>query len=549
MKLKNKIGLWFLLCAVVFGTFAFRSDDKFFEIARNLDIFASLYREVNEYYVEDVNPNTLLKTGVVAMLKKLDPYTNYIAEDDIEDYRTMATGEYGGIGIQSNKLKGKHVVLLVYENSPAASAGLKIADELVAIDGIDITGKSDNEVGKLMKGQSGSKIAVDIKRHNTDKVISVEMKREKIIIPNVSYKGMLTEDIGYFRLSEFTRDAGKDVRETVKELKEQGAEKIVFDLRDNPGGLLNEAVNICNVFLPKDVKIVNTKAKLKSQSFTYNTKKEPLDLSIPLAVLISSGSASASEIVSGVIQDYDRGVLIGQKSYGKGLVQQTKKLSHNAQLKVTIAKYYIPSGRLIQALDYSNRRPDGSVGKVADSLKSEFKTSNGRLVYDGGGVDPDIVVEERKFSSFSKNLSDSGLIFEYVSKYYYEHEEVAPAKEFELTDSEYNDFLSWMNTRNFDNKSLLENSLTDLKRASEKDKVYQSITEEIEAVRKAIETVKSKGLTEFKDEIKFLITQEIVSRYYSTKGLVENSLSQDMDVQAAIKILQDKEQYQSTLKG
>ena len=549
MKLRTKIGLWVLLPFVGLSVLAFRSDDRYFEIARNLDIFASLYREVNQYYVEDVNPNTLLKTGIDAMLKKLDPYTNYIAEDDIEDYRTMATGEYGGIGIQSNKLKGKHIVLLVYEESPASEAGLQISDELIAIDGIDITEKSDDEVGKLMKGQSGSDIQIDVKRKFQDDIISLDMKRQKIVIPNISYKGMLSDDIGYLRLSEFTRNAGDDVRETVKELKEKGAKKIVFDLRDNPGGLLNEAVNICNVFLPKDVKIVDTKAKLKVQNYVYNTAKEPLDLSIPLAILISSGSASASEIVSGVLQDYDRGVLIGQKSYGKGLVQQTKKLSHNAQLKVTIAKYYIPSGRLIQALDYSNRRIDGSVGKVPDSLKSEFKTSNGRVVFDGGGVDPDILIEKHTLSSYSNNLLQSGLIFEYVTKYFHEHSQIASAKEFKLSDEEYGAFVSWMKGRKFENNSLLEKSFSELKTASEEDKVYKAITAEIEAVKVAIEKVKSNGLIKFKEEVKFLITQEIVKRYYSTKGLVENSLSQDIDIKAAIDVLEDEEKYQSILKG
>lgn len=549
MKLKSRIILVVLISLVGMSFFAFRSNDKFFEIARNLDIFASLYKEVNLYYVEDVNPNTLIKTGIDSMLKKLDPYTNYIAEDDIEDYRTMATGEYGGIGIQSNKIKGKHVVLLVYEDSPAEKAGFKIADEMIAIDGINIVGKSDDEVGRLMKGQSGSKIVVDVNRVSVEDNISMEMKREKISIPNISYQGMLTEDIGYFRLSEFTRDAGKDVENTVAELKELGAKKIVFDLRDNPGGLLNEAVNICNVFLPKDVKIVNTKAKLEVQNYTYNTKNDPLDLSIPIVVLISSGSASASEIVSGVIQDYDRGVLVGQKSYGKGLVQQTKKLSHNAQLKVTIAKYYIPSGRLIQALDYSNRRADGSVGKVADSLKSKFQTSNGRVVFDGGGVDPDLLIPFREFSSFATNLHQSRLIFDYVSKFYYENDSIASPKEFKISDAQYEDFLSWMKTKQFDNSSTLEKSIIELESASKKDRVYQSITAEIEAVRKAIETVKSNGLIEFKEDIKYFMAQEIITRYYSTKGLVEHSLNRDADIEAAIKILDDEAKYNALLKG
>lgn len=550
MKGQLKLVSWLLLPLVLIGIFSFSVlDNRYFEIARNLDIFASLYKEVNQYYVDDTNPNMLLKKGVDAMLEKLDPYTVYIPEDDIEDFRTMATGEYGGIGIQSNKIEGKHLVLLVYENSPALNAGMKIGDEIISIDGISIVDKSDEEAGKILKGQSGTKVALEVKRKEEPAPLAFSMNREKITIPNVSFQGMISDNVGYLRLSEFTRDAGSDVRKAVKELKAEGAENVVLDLRGNPGGLLNEAVNICNLFIPKGAKVVDTKGKTAAQSFSYEAKKEPLDLTIPVVVLINSGSASASEIVSGVIQDYDRGVIIGQKSYGKGLVQVTRPLSFNAQLKVTTAKYYIPSGRCIQALDYSNRRADGSVGKVADSLKTKFRTTNGRIVYDGGGVDPDVVIPEEKMSSFAKNLSKSGLIFEYATEYYYKHNEIQAARNFSLTDAEYNEFLKWMESREFRNNSLVEATLEALKVAAHEDKVYKNLDAELSKLQEAISKTKSNGLVNFKSDIKTLLEKEIVLRYYLTKGKVEYALEHDAEIKAALEVLADKPRYSSLLKG
>lgn len=530
------------------GIFSFSpTTDRYFEIAKNLELFASLYKEINTHYVDEVNPNQLLNTSVKAMLKKLDPYTVYIPEDDIEDYRTMATGEYGGIGIQSNKIKGKHVVLMLYEGSPSSDAGIKISDVIMSLDGISVSDKSDAEFGKLLKGQAGTEVELELSRNNGVETLKVKVKRKKIEIPNISYKGMLTDNVGYLRVSEFTRDAGADVRKTVKELKGEGAQKIVLDLRGNPGGLLNEAVNICNVFIPKGKKVVHTKGKTKKQSFEYNTRKDPLDVKIPLVVLINSGSASASEIVSGVIQDYDRGVVIGQKSYGKGLVQMTKPLSYNSQLKLTTAKYYVPSGRCIQALDYSNRRPDGSVGKVADSLKSSFKTKNGREVFDGGGVDPDIETEVPYLSSYSANLAESGLVFDYASKYYFSHEKISDAKSFRLSDIEYNQFQEWMKNKKFKNNSLAEETINELKKASSNDKVYKNLLSEIEELKTTVAALKTNGSTTYKNEIKKLLEQEIVSRYYLKKGAVEASLDQDTDVNKAIEILNSSSQYTDLL--
>ncbi|WP_176214764.1 S41 family peptidase [Reichenbachiella faecimaris] len=517
-------------------------------MAKNLEIFASLYSEINKYYVDDVNPNTLIKTSIDAMLEKLDPYTVYIPEDDIEDFRTNATGEYGGLGIQSNKINDQHIVLNLYENSPAMSAGIKIGDVITEVDGVPLTNLSDDQAGKLMKGQSGSDIQVEVLRNGTEK-LSFLTTREKIVIPNISYSTLLGNSTGYLRLSEFTRDAAEDVKKTVLELKEKGATKLIIDLRENPGGLLNEAVDICNLFVPKGSKIVDTKGKIDAQSHSYQAKSEPLDLNIPIAVVINDGSASASEIVSGVLQDYDRAIIIGQKSYGKGLVQVSRKLSFNSQLKVTTAKYYIPSGRCIQALDYAQRKADGSATKVPDSLKTEFRTTNNRVVYDGGGIDPDIFVTKSTPSSYSENLSESGLIFEYATKYYYAHDSIASPQVFELSDIEYQAFVKWMETKSFDNPSQVENTLELLKEAATEDDVYNKLIAEIEDIGTSVEKIKSNGLMTFKPEIKDLLEKQIILRYYYTSGQVEAALNKDEEIKEARKILDDANTYAAKLKG
>ncbi|WP_420580084.1 S41 family peptidase [Reichenbachiella sp.] len=547
-KVKNVIALGLAVPTLLLGIFAFSSEDKHFEMAKNLEIFASLYSEVNKYYVDDVNPNQLIRTSIDAMLEKLDPYTVYIPEDDIEDFRTNATGEYGGLGIQSNKINEKHVVLNLYENSPAMKAGIKIGDVITAVDGVPLANLSDEQAGKLMKGQSGSDIKVDILR-NDKEALSFLTKREKIIIPNISYSTVLENSTGYLRLSEFTRDAAEDVKKTVLELKEDGATSLIIDLRENPGGLLNEAVDICNLFVPKGSKIVDTKGKIEAQSHSYEANAEPLDLNIPIAVIINNGSASASEIVSGVLQDYDRGVVIGQKSYGKGLVQVSRKLSFNSQLKVTTAKYYIPSGRCIQALDYAKRKADGSATKMADSLKTEFRTTNNRVVYDGDGIDPDIFIEEVTSSSYAKNLSESGLIFDYATKYYFDHDSIDSPQNFKLSDEEYLDFVEWMESKSFDNPSQVENTLEVLKQAATEDDVYNKLITEIEDITASVEKIKSNGLTAFESEIKSMLERQIILRYYYTSGLVEAALNKDKEIKEALRVLADSEAYTAKLAG
>ncbi|MGL1885305.1 MAG: S41 family peptidase [Reichenbachiella sp.] len=546
MKKSRKILIGLLSLGLVTGLWSFSNDDRYFEMAKNLDIFSALYTEVNTYYVDEINPNDLIETGIKSMLKKLDPYTVYIPEDDIEDYRTNATGQYGGIGILSNNINGKHLVLDLYKDSPAFEGGVKIGDQLISINGISIIDMRDDEIGKLIKGQSGSQVNIQIRR-NEKELIDFNLDRQKIRIPTISYSTVLFDSIGYLKLTEFTRNAGQDMQNTIIELKSLGAQYLIIDLRGNPGGLLNEAVNICNLFIPKGTLVVETKGKTKAQSFTYPTKNPAYDTEIPVAVLINENSASASEIVSGVLQDYDRGVIIGAKSYGKGLVQATRPLSYNSQLKVTTAKYYIPSGRCIQALDYQHKNADGTATLIPDSLKKEFYTSNGRIVYDGGGVDPDLKIDKEKHSTYSSNLRNSGLIFEYATKYYYGHESVADASSFTISDTEYNQFSKWVSAQNFENTSQIEKALDFLKDAAQEDKTYHTVVKEISLVSQAVDDAKSNGINNFKSEIKKLLEQEIIKRYYGNEGLLSSTLSKDSSVLVAKTQLFDQSKYQQTL--
>lgn len=535
---------------VIFSiTFFAYSDpgERYFEIAKNLDIFASLFKEVNALYVDEVNPNTVIKTGIDAMLASLDPYTNYIPEDEIEDFRTQSTGQYGGIGAVTTRMDGKIKVSMVMEGYSAQKEGLKIGDEVIAIDGIDVTKKTIDEAGELMKGQANTPVALTVKRFGREDPITIHFKREKVKIDNVPYYGMVEGGIGYIKLTEFTPAAGKEVENAVKELKKEGAGKVILDLRGNPGGLLMEAVNISNVFIPKGKEVVSTRGKIEENNSVYKSLNQPVDTKIPLAVLINSSSASASEIVAGTIQDYDRGIIIGRKSFGKGLVQLTRPLSYNSQLKVTTAKYYTPSGRCIQALDYSHRNEDGSVGKVPDSLKREFTTFNNRTVYDGGGIDPDIVVDNEEISRIAFTLYTKGLIFDYATKYYYEHESIALPNEFSLSDAEYSDFKKWLSGKEYSYTTQVGQNLKDLVAHAKQEKYYDDISDELHKLEEDLAESKNSDLDDFKEQILTLLEEEIASRYYYEKGTVESSFNRDADLKEAIEVLNDVERYAKIL--
>ena len=538
-----------LLVVSTAGLFSFKQSDKYFEIAKNLDIFATLFKEVNTYYVDEVNPNKFMKDGIDAMLENLDPYTNYIPEDEIEDYRTHMTGQYGGIGAVIGNRNDHAMILMPYEGFPAHKGGLMIGDELLSVDGIDAKGKNTADISKLLKGQAGTQVKITVKRYGVAEKFDVILTREKIKIENVPYYGMINDQTGYIKLSEFTNNASKDVKNALTELKGKGAKKVVFDLRDNPGGLLNEAINISNIFIQKDKPIVSTKGKTSEWNKVYYATNSAVDIDIPIVVLTSSKSASASEIVSGVIQDYDRGVIVGQRSYGKGLVQATRPLSYNAQLKITTAKYYTPSGRCIQAIDYTHRNEDGSAGKIPDSLRTAFKTKNSRVVYDGGGITPDIPVEHKPLAPIIVSLYSKNLVFDYATDYVSKHKTIKPAKEFQLTDAEYDEFVKWLDGKDYDYKTKVEGTLDDLVKNSKTEKYYDGIKDQIETLRKQVSHNKEKDLLTFKVELKEMMEEEIVSRYYLQKGIIEASFDDDEDIQAALKVLNDPIEYSRILSG
>ncbi|MGI4874782.1 MAG: S41 family peptidase [Janthinobacterium lividum] len=543
-----------LLSSLALGTLglvSFRAasdSERYFEIAKNLDIFATLFKEVNTYYVDEVTPGKLMKTGIDGMLRSLDPYTNYIPEDDIEDFRTMTTGQYGGIGAFIVKRNGKTIVQSATEGYPAQKAGLLPGDEILTINSINLEKKTNADISKLLKGQANSVVKLMVTRYGQDKPVEINVTRDKIQVNNVPYYGMLTADIGYFQLSGFTMDAGREVRDAVTKLKEKGAKKLVFDIRDNPGGLLNEAVNISNLFVDKGMDVVSTKGKVTEWNKVYKALDLPLDTQIPIAIITSNRSASASEIVSGVLQDYDRAVLVGERTFGKGLVQATRPLSYNSQLKVTTAKYYIPSGRCIQEIDYSHRGEDGSLTKFPDSLRTAFKTQAGRTVYDGGGVAPDIDIQDREIADITRVLLQRNYLFDYATRYRSEHATIVPAKEFKLSDADYQKFVAYLGGKTMSYSTDAEKSLTDLTKKVKDEKHYDDVKVELEAIKRKVALNKTNDLTRFKPEIKELLEEEIASRYYYEKGRTEAGFDDDPNIQAAIAVLNDPNRYAALLK-
>ena len=545
IKHKNKVAIVLLL---LFGIslFSFRNklSDRYFDIIRNLDVFTTLYKELNTFYVDEINPTEIMEIGIDAMLKSLDPYTNYIPEERIEDYRIMSTGQYGGIGTSVGQFDGRFVILMTYEEGPAERAGVKIGDEIISIDGRRLEDLSSSEINTLLKGQLGTSISIQVKRKNQKSPLNFDLTRERINITSVPYSGMLDEKTAYIRLTEFTNGASQEIRSALIDLKQKGATQLILDLRGNPGGLLNEAIEVSNIFIPKGKDVVSTKGKIEEWNKTYTTNKNPVDINIPLAILISNGSASASEIVAGVVQDYDRGVLVGQKSYGKGLVQATRPLSYNSQLKLTTAKYYIPSGRCIQAIDYSHRNEDGSVGKIPDSLKSEFKTAAGRIVYDGGGVSPDVETESLSYAPITVQLIQKGFIFNFVTNYYYDHlDKVPDPSSFKITDKLYEEFKSWLQDKDYQYESDTERSLELMIKKAENDKYYDFLKDEIKELKKEIKEYKSKDLDNFSEEIKKAIKEEIMARYHKRQGMIQSSFDTDQEVIEAVKVLNDTERY------
>ena len=520
--------------------------DNYFEISKNLDIFTTLYKELNTFYVDETNPGDLMKKGIDEMLKSLDPYTTYIPESEIEDFRFMTTGQYGGIGAMITQIGEFVYISEPYEGFPAQKAGLMAGDKILEINGKTAKGKTTEEVSKVLKGQPNTVVTLLMERQNLEKPFEVSFDREQVSVASVPYSAYVEEGIAYVRLRSFTRNCANDLKNAIKDLqKEEEMKGLILDLRSNPGGLLNESVDIVNLFVEKGEEVVSTKGKIKSWEKSYVANKTPLDTDVPLVVLINSSSASASEIVSGSIQDLDRGVVIGQRSYGKGLVQQTRKLSYNSQLKLTVAKYYIPSGRCIQALDYSSRNDDGSVGKVPDSLMTSFVTRNGREVKDGGGILPDIITEPGKYSMIIPSLLKERLFFDFATDYRFSHDTIL--YDFEFSDADFLDFTNYISDKDYTYETATEKSLKKLKKKAEDEEYFEALSEEFDALVLKMELNKEDDLKNSKGDIKEILTGEIMSRYYYQKGRLKAGLNFDIELDKAIEILQNKEQYNKIL--
>lgn len=522
--------------------------ERYFEIAKNLDIFASVFKEVNALYVDEINPNRLVRTGIDAMLNSLDPYTNYIPEDEVEDFRTVNTGQYGGIGAVTREIGNRTVVTMIYEGYPAARNGLKIGDEVLKMNNVDLSKLSMEEANHLMRGQVGTEVTLMVKRPGVQDPIELKFKRDKIKVSNVPYFGMVGPNTGFVQLADFTPDAGKEVRNAVIALKEKGATAIILDLRGNPGGLLFEAVKVCNIFIPKGKKVVSTMGKVEDHNMTYETLDAPVDTEIPVAVLINRGSASASEIVAGTLQDYDRAVIIGEKSFGKGLVQLSRPLSYNSQVKITTAKYYTPTGRCIQVLDYTHRRPDGSVSSVPDSVKKKFKTTRGRDVFDGGGIDPDIVTVGGDMATISQTLFNNGYLFDYATEYVLKHTQIPAASDFQMTDSEYNEFVVWMKTKTYNYRSPVEIQLAMLSEEAKKQRAYDELKPQLDQLRAKLDDSRKNDLMTFKDELKGLLEKDIAARFYLERGAAEVAFKRDEDIRKSIEVLHNTSAYRKILR-
>lgn len=524
------------------------SSDNYFEISKNLDIFGKLYREINSYYVDDPDPNELMREGIDAMLGTLDPYTNYISEEEASDYKFLTTGTYAGIGALIGKRGDRLIIMEAYENYPAEKSGLKPGDILLKVEGTAINGESMNvsDVRDLLRGEQGTQAEIVIQRG--DNTLEFAVPRGSIRINNVPYFGMATESIGYISLTGFTQDAGKEVAQAVTELaKNKDLEGIILDLRGNPGGRLDEAVNVTNVFVERDQLIVETRGRIPASKRKHFARKQAVNADIPLVVLVNGKSASASEIVAGAIQDTDRGVILGQRSFGKGLVQNIRPLSYNTQLKVTIAKYYTPSGRCIQAINYAEKNEDGSVARIPDSLKNSFETAAGRIVYDGGGIEPDVTIDSDASVTLIRELDGQGLIFDFVTSYTESHESISSPREFSITDELYGEFINFVEDQDFTYTTAAEEKLAEFEKMVEEEEYGEALQAKISQLEAQIASHKDMNLNLHRDEISPMIEEEILKRYYYERGALEGALNEDPEVLRAISILTNNQEYQEIL--
>lgn len=522
---------------------AFKSD--FFEVAKQVEIYTTLFKELNLYYIDEINPAALTEKAINEMLNDLDPYTRYYDEQGVEEVKINSSGEYSGIGAESRYYDNKLVIAEIYEGYSAEKEGIKVGDQIIKIDDVLVADFSGNEITTLLKGIPGSSVKLVVKRQ--DKILNFTVKREKIIVDPVPHFQMVTPEIGYIAFDRFNNKASSSVKSAFVDLKEKGMNKLILDLRGNPGGLLNEAINITNFFVPKNEVVVSTKAKLKKWSEVYKTKYEPIDLDIPIVVLINGRSASASEIVAGSLQDLDRAVILGERSFGKGLVQRYRNLTYGTKLKLTISKYYTPSGRNIQELDYTHRDGD-SIPKFAMENRNAFKTKNGRTVYDGGGIAPDVLIERPEVTQSTEALLKSDAIFNFASNYYHDHPSISGPEDFVLDESQYNEFLSFLNKGENNFKTKAEKKFETAFELSQKENLSEGIQVSYQELKNQLEAQKIEELNKNKEAIKALLSDEIINRYYYKKGEYQNDIVFSEFIKEAISVLENENQYRSILK-
>ncbi|TWJ17641.1 carboxyl-terminal processing protease [Bacteroides zoogleoformans] len=541
-----------LLVAGAVCFLSFKSGDSHnFKIAKNLDVFNSIVKELDMFYVDTINPDKTIREGIDAMLYSLDPYTAYYPEDDQSELEQMLKNSYGGIGsiITWNAKLKRSMIAEPYENMPAANVGLKAGDILMEIDGKDLAGKNNQEVSEMLRGQVGTSFKLKVQRPGVEKLLEFDIVRRSIQLPFIPYYTMLDNHIGYINLSTFSGNPSREFKQAFLDLKKKGITSLVIDLRNNGGGLLEESIEIANFFLPRGKTLVTTKGKMRQAGSTYKTLREPLDLEIPLAVLVNGGTASSSEILAGSLQDLDRAVVIGNRTFGKGLVQTTRPLPYGGTIKLTTSKYYIPSGRCVQAIDYKHRNEDGSVGRIPDSLTTVFHTVAGREVRDGGGVTPDITVKQDKLPNILYYLVNDNLIFDYATEYCREHTAIPAPEKFKVTDADYADFKAMVKKTDFKYDQQTEKILKNLKEMAEFEGYLKDASEEFKALEQKLKHNLDRDLDHFSKEIKAMIAIEIVKRYYYQRGSIIEQLKDDNDLKEAVKILTAPAKYKEMLSS